>query len=140
MQRSITLGIGLILAVAAVGCDTSYKKHEALVKDVIVVLNDMGDALESVKDPASAKAAAAKIDGICDRFKDIRDKVDALPKLSKSDDEKLVKNWKSDLDKAMSRVRAAGQQASQKAGATVELENSIKRFQYIGATFGGIGK
>ena len=140
MQRSITLGIGLILAVAVVGCDANYKKHEALAKELIVVLNDMGDALESIKDHASAKAAAAKIDTLCDRLKDIRDKVDALPRLSKSDNDKLEKNLKADLDKAMSRILTAGPQARQKAGGNVEFENSVTRFHSIMTSFGGLGK
>jgi len=140
MQRSITLGIGLILAFAVVGCDANYKKHEALAKELIAVCNDLGDALESIKDPASAKVAAAKIDSICDRFKDIRDRVEGLPKLSKSDNDKLEKNLKADLDKAMSRILTAGPQARQKAGGNVEFENSLRRFQSIATSFGGLGK
>src|SRR5579872_5087790 len=97
MRRSLLFGLALVLAVPATSRAADTEKHEALIKDMIKSLDDLGDALESVKDKDTAKTAAVKINKICDKFNEIGKKAQDLPKLSKEEDAALEKKYKPQL-------------------------------------------
>lgn len=93
------------------GCGGAYGKHAAFEKEVIQALNDLADVLESVKDKDSSKAAADKIENVSDRMEKLKKRGDALPKLTKEEEEKLNQTFKDDREKAAKRLRSASTQA-----------------------------
>ncbi len=131
MKRSITQAVGLFLALAVAGCGSKVAKYEALVDETFTVYTDLADALESVKDDASATAAAKKIHSAFDHLEEIGKKAHALPKLSQSDTEMLEKKYRSDLKKLSKRVESAGFQAGKYAGKNKDLLNAIKRQETV---------
>jgi hypothetical protein len=140
MRRSLTLGVGLVLLLAAVGCDDHYDKHEAVTKGMLATLNDLADALESVKDKASAKAAAAKINTICDRLEDLGHQADALPKLTKSEEEKLEQKYTPEVRKARARFQSTGAQAARNCEREPDFLRAVKKLETVAKSLERLGK
>lgn len=136
MRRSIILGVGLFLVFVVAGCKRDSAKDrakvEALVEETFTALNDLADALESIKDPASAKTAAKKIHNAFDRLEEIGKKANALPKLSQSDKDALRDKYKDDLKKVSKRIESAGFEAGKMAGNNnPDLLNAIRRQETV---------
>jgi len=139
MKRSIFLGLGLVVAFSATGCgDTS--KHEAVMKEMIGALNEFADALESVKDQQSAKAAAVKINKICDKLTDITNRAKALPKVTQSQNDALEKKFKPDLEKASARIQAVAFQAGANSGGDPDFIAALKRLEEVGKAMMALGQ
>jgi hypothetical protein len=88
--------IPAIVALAMVigGCG---KSHESIRKDAMGKMKDMVDVLKTVKDDASAKAAATKLKEITADIKKLKEQDDALGKLSKEEEQKLDKQMEPEM-------------------------------------------
>lgn len=110
-NRSNTLKRNTIIAFSlafAAGCGGAYEKNEKAIKDTLAALEDMVSACESVNDAASAKAAAARIDEASDRLEKFASGAKNLPKVTKSDNEKLQKEYQPKIEAIVKRAQAAG--------------------------------
>jgi hypothetical protein len=130
VKRAIVTAVSLGLVFAAVGCGGS--KHEKVVKGLIDQLNELGDALESVKDKESAKAAAVRINKVCDRLKELAKEYEDLPKPSKAEDERLKKKYEGDLKKAAERVQKVAFDAGAKSQGEPDFLKAALRLQEVG--------
>ena len=73
-MKKLTLGVSALAFVFLIsGCGES---PDAILKDLLKLMNETADALESVKDKDSAEKAKAKLEDINKRLKDVvaRDK------------------------------------------------------------------
>ena len=78
----------LVLALGSlVGCADS---HESLREDTLDAMEEMVEAIEGIKDEASAKAAADKLKGFTEKMAEIEEKMKKLDKLSEEEEEALV--------------------------------------------------
>jgi hypothetical protein len=141
MRQAILLGAALVLAypVIAKADDANYAKHEAIANDLVKTINDLADVMESVKDKDTAKAAAIKINKICDRMSDVGKQIEKLPKLSKEEDDKLKAKLEPQLKKASERLIKAAPEAGLKSGGDTDFINSLKRLDEVGKQLSKIG-
>ena len=139
MKRSILFGLALVLAVPAAGRADDTAKHEALMKDMIKALDDLGDALESVKDKDTAKKAAVKINKVCDDMTALGKKAQDLPKLSKEQDTALEKKYKPQLEKVSARIQKVAFAAGMASGGEPDFLKSCMRLQEVGTNLQKLG-
>ena len=131
MRRTFSTGVCLALILAVSGCGGS-SKHEKVIKGMVEQMNALADALENVKDKDSAKAAAAKINKICDKMAELGKEAEGLPKLSKSEDEKLKSKYEPELKKAGERMQKVAVEAGIKSGGDPDFLKAMQRLQEVG--------
>jgi hypothetical protein len=130
MRQSILLATGLVVACAAGGCG-GVREHEAVLEDMLRTITDLSDVLEKVEDKESAREAAVKVNRICERLEELSKRAAALPKLSKAEDEKLVKKLKPEIERTTKRMGAAVLAAGTKSGKDPDLMNSLLRVRSV---------
>jgi hypothetical protein len=109
--HTLALGIALLLGVSAraqdkdkPAKDPAKDTYEAVVKESIKLMNDLGDVLASAKDEASADKAVEKIKTFGPRQKDLQARMEKLGKPDKETEEKLKKDYEPDMKKAIGRM------------------------------------
>jgi hypothetical protein len=120
-------GIGLA---SIPGCSGAYAKAEEATKEMIGVMDDISTALESVKDKASAKAAAPKISAGVDRMRDVTKRLEAI-KGTKADEEKLNKEWLPKVKKAAERMQTAGLTAGLKSEGEPTFLEAVEKMKHL---------
>jgi peptidoglycan hydrolase CwlO-like protein len=125
MKRSILAGLVAFVACAAGGCGPT-SKQEALMNDMVQALSDFASALESVKDDASAREAAAKIDKVRERIVEIGKKAEGT-KATKAQNEALEKKFKPQLENLKKRIENAAAAIEKNAPNNPELEQAVLR-------------
>jgi hypothetical protein len=132
---AVLAGIGVLLIFLLGGGGSPYSRHEAAAREVIALMNELAAALESVKDQNSARAAASRINSVCDRMEALSRRVKALPKLTAEEDRKLQNSLKGDMDAIAQRVVVATPQAAANARGEQTLVAAAKRLQSLGNLF-----
>lgn len=115
-------------------------KHEAVIKGMVEQLNALADALESVKDRDTAKAAAVKINKVCDRMTELGKEAKGLPKAPKEEDERLKAKYEGEMAKAARRLQATAVQAGRNSGGEPDFLKSLMRLQEVGKVLQSLGK
>lgn len=137
---ALPLALALIFGSAArAEDDPATDKHEKIIKDMLKGLDDLTEALKSIKDNDSAKAGAKKINEVCDRFDKIADEAKKLPKLPKEKDMELQKKYEKDLKKSVTALQAAAQGVSGFVKDNPELLDAAKRMITVGQKLQSIG-
>ena len=69
-----------LLALASLGLSQcgGGETHEKIMKDMISVMNRMGDTLSGIKDKASAEAAKGKLTALVDEMKAVKARMDKI--------------------------------------------------------------
>src|SRR5947207_2032820 len=106
MKRAVTGFVCAWILFNISGCSSSYSKAEAATKELLSAMNDITEALESVKDKETAKAAAPKIEAAVDRMQAAKNKADTI-KGSQADKEKLEKEYMPKVLEVTTRMQAA---------------------------------
>ena len=132
MKRFVPVVVGLIFAVAVSGCNSAYKKHEEVIQGLVKATSDFADALESVKDRETAKAAAVKINRIVDQLEELGKKAEDLPLITKRDDDKLIEKYKPEIKKQQERVEKVAFQAGVNSGGEPSFQKALERFKAVG--------
>lgn len=96
-----SLGIVTMLAVAITLTGCGGDTHESLMKEMIGQMKAMVDAMKSVKDKESATAQVSAFKAIGDKMKDIKTRVDKLPKLSTAEENTLQEKLKGEMEPIM---------------------------------------
>lgn len=94
--------------VAPEAAAVSYAEAEAVLDEMIVVLTEIVEILESVNDQATADAAAAKLVALKDRAQQVQDKMTAMGEPDAATQEKLAAKLMPALFMLAPRMEAAG--------------------------------
>ncbi len=86
----------------------SYAEAEAVVDEMIAVLTEVVDVLESVNDQATADAAAAKLTALKDRMMEVQLKAEAMGEPDEATQEKLAEKLLPAMFSLAPRMEAAG--------------------------------
>jgi hypothetical protein len=103
-------GIGLVLMAFLVGCGGGGS-HESIARESVGVIDEMATALENSK---TADEAKPKLEKSAAKFKDLKKRMDALPKLSKTEEENMQKKLQPEMDKAGKKLASAMMQFAQR--------------------------
>jgi len=111
------LGVGLLVALFFIlgPFGGAYAKHEKEAKELIRLFTELSEALESVKDRATAQTAAQKINKICDQLEQLGQRIKNLPLISKADDKRLQDKYEPEIRKLNQRMISASTQAGMKS-------------------------
>lgn len=125
-SAALTCVAAMLLLVA--GCGDS---PESVMDDTLATMNDMAAVLETVKDEATAKSAASKLEGLVEKMKSLKERADKMEKPSKEKEAELEKAYKEKMTAAGSRMMKAMMSAMQAPDAQKHLEPAMKKFQSI---------
>lgn len=106
MMRKLTMpAIGSALACGLIGC--GGENPEKLQADMVAIMKEFADVMESVKDEESGKAAQARLEGVAAKFKDLKKRAEGL-KVSSEQKTKNDEKYGAEMSDAMERIRKAG--------------------------------
>jgi hypothetical protein len=114
-------GIGLMFLVLLAGCGGGGS-HESLMRETVGVMDEMSTILENSK---TADEAKPKLEKSAAKFKDVKKRADALPKLSKTEEENLTKKLQPELERAMKKYMSAAMQFAQRDPAGMQKLESV---------------
>jgi len=119
MKRAKISLLALAMIALVTGC-SGLSENEAAADEMVGIMEEFASLLESSKDEASAKAAAAKFSGLTTRAKDLKKRVESLPKLTKAEDDELTKKFEAKTKPLQGRIeKEMGRIAQDPAVATV---------------------
>jgi hypothetical protein len=101
-MKKVTAGLMFTCVLTLCSGCGGYSQAEQAVKEMISSMNDMSTTLESVKDKATAKAAAPKIEAAFDRLQEAKKKGDAA-KGTQADKDRLEKEYMPKVKEATER-------------------------------------
>jgi hypothetical protein len=127
--RHTTRLAGIIALLAFSGGCGSSDPHDAAVKEMLAAMNELADVMDTVKDEASATAAAPKLKAVADRVKALKTKMDGMPKPTAEVEESLKKKYEEQMKNVMGRLMAAGMKASSVPGAQAAFQEAMKAMQ-----------
>jgi hypothetical protein len=134
------LGVAL-LALSAFGCgNDAYEKNDKTMGEMVAAMKDMEEAFKSVKDQDSAKAAAVKIEKVCDDMDAIAKKVETLPKITKSESDKLEAKYKGEMEAIGGRMKDVAVEAGKNSGGEESFMKALKRLESVGKNMETVGK
>jgi hypothetical protein len=119
------------LAAGILPSSRAYSKHEALGKDMVKILTDLTDVLESVQDRDSARAAAVRIQQICDRMEELERREQFLPAIRRSEAARLKEQWERELKPVKDRLNQAIMRAGLNSGGEPSYMAACVRFDQI---------
>jgi len=76
-------------------------RHVALINDMIAAMNSLTTELKSVKDEATSKAAAPKVQAAGAQLQALKNQADKLPPLGNGEDQRLQEEFSKPLTEAM---------------------------------------
>jgi hypothetical protein len=132
-MRSLSIVAALAICVMLVGCK---KTHEDVIKETISCMNDVGTALKSAKDEASAKKAAADIKSIGERITKLAETAKDMPKPTDQEDKALQDKYKKQLDDAMGTITTE----MMRIMADPKLQPAADAFKAIGESMSKLSK
>ncbi len=131
MKTAVTGLMFACVLMSASGCSGGgYAKAEPATKQMIAAMNDISEAMESVKDKESAKAAAPKIEAAVDKMKEAKKTLETV-KGTKADEEKLNKEYLPKIAEVTTRMQKAGASAGAKCEAEPTFMKALEKMQTI---------
>lgn len=127
----LVAGLVIIVVVAARSRGSAFEQHEAAVREAIAVSNELGAALETVKDKDSARTAAIKINQICDRMEALAKRERSLPRLTAEEERRLQNLVGAEVTALTQRLTAAGFQAGVRSQGEASFVAAAKRLQSL---------
>lgn len=140
MRKVLPFAAVCLVLILVVSCWRNLARHEAVIKGAIELLNELADALEGVKDRASARVAAVKIDKVCDRLGELSREAESLPRIRKVEDERLQKKYEREIRKASDRMETAAFRAAPNSGGDPAFLKAVARLEEVGNSLDKIGK
>src|SRR5262245_38844845 len=110
--------------------NSNYARHAAAEREARLILKDFAAALESIKDPASARTAATRMNVLCDRMDALMTTMLELPPITLEERKKLQKQWDGDLGPP-SALFEAGRNATRNAQGEPALVAAGQRLERI---------
>ncbi len=128
VQQSATISVPIQTGVLP---KDNYSRRRAAFKKVDALNNEFFSALESVKDPASATAAATRINEICNRLETVVQEINSLPKLTPEEMTRMTAEASADSRKISQRMDKAMPQAMKASRGDQALSKAVQRYGEI---------
>lgn len=134
------LGGGVALAVGLVvfflvsnpfGTSSAYAKHEAIAKELLGVMTDLLDTLDTVKDRNSARAAVPKLNDICNRLDKIAGEIGSLPNISYREDKKFQEAYAAKFSQLNGRGLSTGPRAAMNSQGEPSFIAALQRLESV---------
>ena len=122
-MRQIVIGFACVLA-------GGYSQAEDAVKRMLRAMDDISAALESVKDPATAKAAAPKIESAVAQMQQAKNQGD-LVQGTTADKEKLERAYMPKVKEAANRLLKASLSAGIASGGDPAFLKAIDKMKNL---------
>ena len=129
------LAVLSLLALASLGLSQcgGGETHEKIMKDMISVMNRLGDLMGGIKDKATAEAAKPKLSALVDELKAVKARMDKIgePKGKLADDlkAKYEKEMKAAMEKftgSIMKAMTAGPEVAETLKSVGEAMQGIK--------------
>jgi hypothetical protein len=131
-MKRVALALAALTMATFAGCWTANDKEaDRLTDEMVGALKELLAALESVQDAETAKAAAVRINAVCDRLEKVAQEGKDLT-ISKSKEKELEDRINQELKSLESRMEQAGMQAALKCGDEPTFMAAIQRLQVVG--------
>jgi hypothetical protein len=125
------LVVGIVFAVRN-STGSAYARHEKVAEELTDQTEELASAMESVRDQESARAAAIRINAICDKLDALATRAKELPKITKREDEKLREKYFPRLEAASARVKMVALNARQIGARNPSFVAALKRLEQTG--------
>jgi predicted Zn finger-like uncharacterized protein len=125
-------GVGTAIFFGVRALSGAYEKHEAAVKELLSMMTELADALETVKDQGTARVAAARIQRVCDRMEQLEASIQALPRLNGADEQRLSKKYDPEFQKIYQRTLKVAFEAAANAQGEPEYVTANLRLKTVG--------
>jgi hypothetical protein len=99
-----TLTTASAVALTFLFCACGGSKHEAAAEESITLMEQVGTALETVNDEASAKAAATKLAPAIARMSELKKEMEAAGKPAEADEAAMQAKYAPRMQAAMTRM------------------------------------
>ncbi len=140
MRRALSFAsvLGLILGLG--GCGSDSDSLGAINKDTVKCINEYAMALRGVRNPETAKEAAAKIDKLSEQMENLKKRAEALPKTTRRldrphdaqpEDQEAEKKQMQELKQVIDRAAKAWAQAEKKANGEPAFTKAVQRFERL---------
>ena len=106
---------------------SNYAKHEAAEREALDILKDLATALQSIKDPQSARSAAGRIQIIWDRLETLIQKVQNLPALTVGERRKLDDTLSAEGGPVIVQLFDLARQAARNAQGEATFVSTLER-------------
>lgn len=121
-------------AVLLSGCKSSgYQEAEQIMEDYLRCYDDAQKVYATVKDVASAKAAAAKINEICDRIERLKDREESI-RIRDSEESELEEKYMPRLQEKIKDISEMANQIRAGVQGDLSFREADKRLEKIGAS------
>jgi hypothetical protein len=107
------------------GGNAATAEHEGFMRDLIHLMNEYSELLESAKDKASAEKVRAKLDDIEKRFKDLGERVKKFKEPTEEQKTALATKFRADLEAATKRLADASEKLAKNTDAEKVLSPAI---------------
>jgi len=124
-------GIVILVIMLGPGKSSAYKKAEEFTDKILEQFNVVCDAIESVQDEQSARAAAVKINQACDRLSDILEEWKNLPTLNQEEENQLRAKWQPQVKTMDDRLRKVVAEGGVKYEEDPNFNQALVRFAKI---------
>ncbi len=136
----LVLVVGIVFAVKNMGTSSAYKQHEKLSEDVIDQMRELTAALESVTDRNSAKAAALRINRVCDKLEEIINAEKKLPRLTRAENRRLKEKVDNETEKLDREIEGIASRAAKASRAEPTFLAAAKRLIKVSNRLGEMGR
>jgi hypothetical protein len=125
---ALVAAVGVVLLIVLGGGGGGAGQQEQVLKDIVQVMREFRQTLESVKDQDSARAAASRLDALSDRLDALTKKAKGLPKVSRAEDERLKAKYKPEMDQLEQGMQQVGVQAGMNSRGEPSFMAALQKF------------
>jgi hypothetical protein len=122
MKKTLVLAGALLLAWSFRGWAADKKEFAKLTEDLIETFKSATKVLTSIKDEATAKAAAPKLKEIGEKLRNLRKKAQDLGQPTKEQKEELKKEYKEKMEEAQKSLKKELQRVKKVPGGKEALK------------------
>jgi hypothetical protein len=119
--------VGIVVAVIKLDLFGGGASHESAAREIVGILEEVIAALDSVRDANTARQAATRIDALSGRIEALAERVRNLPKITKSEDERLQQKYGAQLASLTIRLKNSSERATMNSQNDITLLQSLLR-------------
>jgi len=118
----------------------ALEKHEKVMEEMLGLMKELLQAFESVKDRATAKTAAGRINKVCDGLEAVAKRAKDLPNPPPDVEDRLKKKYEPELKKLAEQMGQVAFKAGQASGGEPSFLEAAQRLAKVGEALQSLGK